>query len=223
MKRFFLFMAIGLFLGWWFRPIPSKPVSLREKILSRMQARTASAAALPSRRLLSNQWEGLLQSPLKGPQSQADAYFEAHRAEWGLAPHHEFRSVSFENPLGTFVKYQVYQAGILVPGMEIQLRVDRQNEVREVQRYYRPLPAADLDQPRMEVEKVRSLAQDQYETLGGGESSLILFAAPGVFGQAPVPAFVFAVKDKRTSLMGQGVFRASDGALLTLATGRLEH
>jgi Zn-dependent metalloprotease len=76
-------------------------------------------------------------------------YLQDHRDELQLQSYHQFRPVVSTSPLGASLVYQVYQDGLPVVGMELRLKLNRENEVKEVSGNYRPMPKVDLDEEVM--------------------------------------------------------------------------
>lgn len=71
-------------------------------------------------------------------------YIEAHREELQLQAYHSLKSNVSTSPLGASIAYQIYQGEYPIVGMEIRLRLNRDNQVLEVNNGYRPVANVDL-------------------------------------------------------------------------------
>lgn len=191
---------------------------------TRKLSRAASTAAIPPVALPQLAFKSESQMKIAGatPLDVAKNFLEAHRAEWGLQPYHDFRPVEFSNPLGTKVKFSVYQSGVPIVDMGIQIEIGRDLSVKGVQNNYRPLAKADLSLRNLSAQQLMDRNQGRFE-LDGPTSSLspVLFARPGK--AEPEVAYLIPVRDRRkNSASVQVLFRASDGQVLGKSFDRVE-
>jgi hypothetical protein len=177
--------------------------------------RQGAVATLPVRRLSADRnWMG------NSPEEIAHRYVETNREAWGIQPHHDLRAEVLENPLGTQVRYKVFQGEYELIGMEIQLRVTRGLEVKNVEMQYRPVGEADLNQPVLAPEQIESTIENRFEKVAEGVAPVLYVPRDG---SVPVPAFAMTVKRKTGSQASvQAIFRASDGQVLDLTVPRAE-
>lgn len=213
MKRSLLasFILIGMIalLQWESGPAESATTT------SPFSPRQASVSALPVRRLNAyKNWSGSTAEEI------AHRYVETNRELWGIQPHHELRAESLENPLGTQVRYKVFQGDYELIGMEIQLRVTRGLEVKDVEMQYRPVAEADLSQPVLPIEQVETTIENRFEKVAEAVAPVLYVPRDG---SVPVPAFAMTVRRKSGSQASvQAIFRASDGQVLDLTVPRAE-
>ncbi len=186
-----------------------------ESTLSALRPRQANLAALPVRRLSAfPNWSG------NSAEEIAHRFVETNRELWGVQPHHELRAEIAENPLGTLVRYKVFQGDYELIGMEIQLRVTRALEVKDVQMQYRPVAEADLGQPVMAMDQMESTIESRFEKVAEAVAPVLYVPRDG---SVPVPAFAMTVRRKTGSQASvQAIFRASDGQVLDLTVPRAE-
>jgi hypothetical protein len=156
------------------------------------------------------------------PIEVATEYLEEHREEWNLQPYHDFRAVEFHTPLGTKVKFSVYQSDVPIVEMGIQMEIGRDLTVLNVQNKYQPIAKADIDLRGLDAEQILGKNSGRYEA--DGESKLpppVLFVRPG--SRQPELAYLLSVKDRGLdSRPVQILFRASDGQVLAKTLSRSE-
>lgn len=152
----------------------------------------------------------------------ADKFIEQKRREWGVREYHELRPTTFENPLGTKVKYSAFQDGLPIIGSEITVDVTKDREVSVSENNYQPLKKADLSQPTMDYETILEKSPSKYKmdlSVSAGVSKII-YVAPG--SDEPELSYVMAVKENGTGPTENLVFRATDGQVLGRQPGRSE-
>ncbi|MBY0369299.1 hypothetical protein K2X33_01350 [bacterium] len=148
----------------------------------------------------------------------ARAYVLSHQTEWGIQPYHRLDAQTFETPLGAWVKYQPYQGEYPIFGMQIQVRVNRHGEIKEVRNSYRPMPEADLtafaglNGMKEKIGRPLGVAADSKPTpvLLAEPASDTLVAAVAVTLSAP------GQPDR------QALVRVTDGQVLSLSAPRIE-
>jgi len=169
--------------------------------------------------------EPLKQFGGRTPRETADNYVEAHREEWKLQAHHELRGEVSRSPLGSSVHYDIYQDGLPVVGVGIDIRMNRELQVVEVENGYRPLEKADTHVAQLPVEEIVKVAGDRYAYRADGPvqtESRILFASEAM--TSPQLAVVVPlVKETDKGVQSyQVVFRATDGQFLGRTISRSE-
>lgn len=140
----------------------------------------------------------------------ADTYVSDHRASWGVREYHELRGEEFPGPLGTEVRYKVYQDGLEVMGLELRVEVDANGSVTETGNNYLPMARADLSQPELAPDEAirRSGVADGDVASAAMSARRVLFAGPG----AEEPELGFAVSlDNDPNGPSSAIVRASDG------------
>lgn len=158
----------------------------------------------------------------KSPIEVADAYLKEHRELWKVQAFHELRPVEFRTPLGTKVKYSVFQNNIPIVDMGIEIQIDRTMNVTDVLNNYRPLEKASATRPALTMEEIVGRNADRYELEASNiQSPPVYFARPG--NSSPELAYLVSVKDKlQDSRPVQILFRASDGQVLSKSVARAE-
>lgn len=213
MRRFLLILAVSaaLYVGHQefeeYVKVNSSPLQ-REAIAASVQTlaeipRTTSSTAEVGERM------GLT------PLQVAEQYFNAHREEWKLQPHHEFRPVEFKTPLGTKIKYSTYQDGVPVLNLDISLQIERDNSVGAVENKYIPIEKAELKKKEMKVEELLPLVSERYTSVEEPKTltTPVIVVVPG--STSPQVAYLLSVKDKaRKEGPVEILFRASDGQVL---------
>lgn len=143
-------------------------------------------------------------------------YLDDHREELQLQEHHALKPEEYRSPLGSSVRYQVYQEGLPVIGVSIGFRLDRNLRIVEVENEYRPLEKADLNEPAMPPAQLAEEAAERYGLVAdaaGVDSGRVLYAHPASLK----PQVAVTVPMKEPTKHGRGVLmllRASDGQLL---------
>jgi hypothetical protein len=152
----------------------------------------------------------------------AKNYLEAHRQEWNLQSYHDFRPVEFHTPLGSKVKFSVYQGEVPVVDMGIQIEIGRDLSVLAVQNGYQPIAKADFSERRLNADQILQKNSDRYDAEGPVKlSQPVLFVRPG--SREGELAYLVPVHDKAEAHRAlQILFRASDGQVLTKAFSRSE-
>jgi len=216
MKKWLLFLAIaiGVTLFILFQAQSGRGPSQIGQGLSPMKAQMrvtrAAAAGFP-------QYEG------RSAREVADKFIEAHRETWQIQAHHELRGDVTDSPMGSRVHYEVYQDGMPVIGLGIDIRLNRDLEVVDVENGYRPLEKADLNGRQLPVEEIVKETSERYKMQPDGEiadaeSLKILFASEA--STSPEVALVLPLRKGLQSY--QVVIRASDGQLLGRTKSRSE-
>lgn len=171
-----------------------------------------------------------IQLPLRAPSmtkakktamETADAYLNDHQAEWKIQPFHQLRPEEFKTPLGTKIKYSVFQGQVPVIDMGVEIQLDRNQNVIDVQNQYRPLEKADMDN-LLSLEEIVDRNSERYELHGEERlSPPVLFVRSG--SNVPEAAYLISVKDKtRDARSVQILFRASDGHIISKSVSRSE-
>jgi len=163
----------------------------------------------------------LQKAPLPVASSALEAariYIEAHRAEWKLQPHHQLRVEESRNPLGTKLRFAVYQGKYPVLGAQIQMRVDGTNRVREVHNGYTPVPAVDVESSFAGKSLGAKLA-DGSVVVNGSPAAQVIYVSPG--SSEGIAALAVTVRTAE-GLERQALVRASDGQVLNLSVPRSE-
>lgn len=207
-----LFIAVGEFQE-YVASHQSSPLAQKEKAIQ---------LALPSVPLNFRSLTSVVATAKKSPLEVANAYLEAHKSLWKIQQHHQLRPVEFRTPLGSKVKYSVFQGNIPVLEMGIEIQLDRNLNVTQVQNSYRPIAEVNLKTPALTAAEVVEKNGDRYQL--EEESSIlspVLYSRLG--DAAPELAYVVSVKEKgQESHSFQILFRASDGQVLSKSIARTE-
>lgn len=156
-------------------------------------------------------------------------YIDLHRDEWKIQSHHELVGEEFQSPLGSRVRYSIYQEGLPVFGLGIAFRLNPDLQILEVENEYRPLEKADLQGPQLGVTEIVQDASKRYRFVADGNlansTAKVLFAHPAE--STPSLAIVIPMKESVTekgkrSRGFQMMFRARDGQLLQRTASRAE-
>lgn len=155
----------------------------------------------------------------------ANEYIELNRKALGIQKHHDLKPLIYSNPLGTNVKYTVFQDNIPVVGMGLLVRVGRDNSVLGIEHDYRPLEKADTaPSQKLSPDEIISQANNRYALADKDLNSIpiILYAAPN--STKPQLAYVMRVVDQNASKprVLQIVFRVEDGQILARSQARAE-
>jgi hypothetical protein len=133
------------------------------------------------------------------PLDVADQFVKAHREEWQLQPYHELRGSLLLSPeIGTKVKYSVYQDGVLILGLDIEVDVGSDLKVQAFQNNYRPVVHIDF-------QKNRYLTAEQVAGKASVEKMLYVNSV------SAIPELVYFI---RMDEVWKGMFRARDGKML---------
>lgn len=153
----------------------------------------------------------------------ADDYIEANRDQWGVQAYHELHlDNQFASPLGTVVKYKIYQGEFPIHGMDVEVRVGSDGRVQDAAVHYTPVAEVDLQQPRMSVDDITYLISNRFER-GAGDAGTPVIFVPSTAGSAPELGIALSVVRKGSSeVPAQAIFRASDGQILDLTVARAE-
>jgi len=164
-------------------------------------------------------------SDIASPQSaleEANAYLSAHRAEWHIQKYHELRPRLTTTPLGSTIRYDVFQSGVPVLGIPIILHVDLTGKIN-ADLYYRPIGEVNISNPSvMTSEDVLNTVADKFseDPAVGSNPSKVIIANQASSGDL---AYAVPVLDKESGNTPVEVFlRASDGQILRKVRGRGE-
>jgi hypothetical protein len=141
----------------------------------------------------------------------ADRFVADRRASWGIRDYHELRGEEYPGPMGTEVRYKVYQDGLEVVGLEVRVEVDANGNVTETANNYAPMGRADLSQPELppdEAVRRSGIVQDNEIASAAMNARRVLFAASGA--DEPELSFSFSL-DGDPSGPSAAIVRASDG------------
>jgi len=228
MKRI-LFTLTGLVGGYWLLSLQA-PVERSEASILLSPQQASIAAQLPTRRAQSAVPASLdVAQALNAEVSDtdvrlaADEYVEAHREEWGIQAHHDLRyDYTYANPLGTLVKYKVFQGDLALQGMDVEVRVGRDHGVKDVAVHYVPAKEVDLNAPSLSAEEIVDSVEDRFEQVPGQTASTSMIFTPSAAGSQPVLAIAMTMRRKGGTEPVQAIFRASDGQILDLTVARGE-
>lgn len=160
--------------------------------------------------------------PIQTSREAADIYFNEHRAQWNIQDYHTLKPEFFESPLGTKVKYSVFQDGVPVVGLAIELDIGQDRRVTAAENTYLPVKKVDMNQPFLSHEEVIARQAGRYtldESSTAGVSR-ILYLAPG--NDEPELSYVIPVHEAATKTAVSVIFRATDGQVLGKQAGRAE-
>ncbi len=168
----------------------------------------------------------LVESPEDGAERAlraAEAYIESHRDDWNLQDHHTLQvDTTFKSPIGTVVKYDLYQGDLKVYGYGAEIRVGMDGEtVESANLNYHPFPEADVKQAALSTEELGDSLDGRYEWDSSSPSTAMLFVPPGD-NAVPVLAHALTVRKPGSEHPVQGLFRASDGQALHIVEPRFE-
>jgi hypothetical protein len=151
----------------------------------------------------------------------ARLYLEEHRKQWKLQDHHQFVPQESMSPLGSRVRFGIYQDGIQVLGMGIELMVKSTGEVREISNDYVPLHRWTGDvKDFVSEDSISAKLKDSYELDSSVPISRALVPVP-VSHDVEAVLVVSAKKIGRSETQTLLV-RASDGQILNKAVPRKE-
>lgn len=142
----------------------------------------------------------------------AKRYLEEHRETWGLRPYHEFRPRVSTNPNGTNVIFSVFQDGLEVEGLTIDLSFSSEKSVASVVNLYRPVGRADVTGSSLSPSEV--LANNEHYAANGSVDGARRVLDLAGNGATPELSYWIPVREKNTGRVTQGLFRASDGQFL---------
>jgi hypothetical protein len=222
MKRVFLVsLSLTCFMGaLWLRPEQSALELSREPSSHPKNAE----ASVPAQTKSLKQGRSVSHAFGAGSESgsavnAANTYLALHREELGIQSYHQLKPEEHVSPLGTAVKYLVYQGSHLVMGLTLEIFVNRKGAVSRVVNGYRPIEEASeqaWNQPVREF--VDGLTKFEAES-----TPVPLFYVPESSSVVKAEAaYAVEVKNKLTQETHQGIFRASDGQVLALSKGRGE-
>jgi len=162
-------------------------------------------------------------SVMSSPREIAEEYLVQHRDSLRLQPHHELRPEVYETPIGSTVRYGVFQDGLPIVGIGIEIQLDRDLAITRVNNEYRPLKKADLSEPMLTQEDVLEKVSSRFVTDSDrvAQSSSLLYVEPG--SDQPSLAYSVPVREmgKRSRSM-QVLVRASDGQILRKSFSRAD-
>lgn len=197
---FLILLIVFLFTG------VELPMPVTPRNNSLLPEKRDSAVQMPLARTLSNDrrlrrdWESQIEI--------INFYLEKNRKDFNLQPYHEFRPVSLSSPEGTFVKYEVYQDGIWIWGMDLQFQLDDKDEIIEKKINYKPIEKLYFNEK--DFSDVASLLPNRYKVNPVVGPSKIIFTET----QEPTLAYVVRAFEKQKQKSLQLIVRASDGLIL---------
>jgi hypothetical protein len=162
--------------------------------------------------------------PGMSPVEAAQTYLEAHRLEWNIQMHHDYKPVAVTSPLGTSVRFQFSQDGIPLTGMYVSIDMGAGNEIKQVENLYRPMEMADLKAELLSPEEVTSKLSDRFQTAPDTDANMLLFA--GTHNLQPEPVYSISTteisNDGQTRRPAKILVRAKDGQVLDVTYERAE-
>ncbi len=217
MKRtFFVSFALVCFLGaLWLKPDapalelsrePSAQPTAHEPKRAPRKADRGSPSFVPP-------------ADLGSPVAAANAYVTLHRDALGIQSHHQLKPEEYRSPLGSAVKYSVYQGKHLVMGLQLEIFVNKKGSVSRVSNGYRPVEEAGEEAWEAPAKNFTD-GVTVFETESAPVA--LLFVPENSPASKAEPAYAVQVKNKTTQETHQGIFRASDGQMLALSKGRGE-
>lgn len=215
--------GLGLYLLFVLSDVAPEPMHSTVSVLDRLAPQQASLATrLPERRSVSERVNSEANWPGDTALEIAGAYLDAHREAWNIQPYHQMKPELVENPLGSLVKFAVYQGETPVMGMQIQVRIGLRGEIQDVLSDYKPIPEADLNQPMLRADEILAGVSNRFEAVAEGVPAVpVIYVAPGDSG--PVAALAMTVRKAGSGEQPvQAIFRASDGQILDLTMARAE-
>ena len=152
----------------------------------------------------------------------AQDLMKENRSRWGVQDFHELRPVVTEGPMGSRVKYSVYQDGLPIVGMEILVELDESHGVLNVENGYQSVRKVDVTQPGLSSEEAIARNSPRYEMdpVSTAGVSTILFYGSGM--DEPELSYVVPVRERDGGASAQIIFRASDGQVLGRQNSRSE-
>lgn len=163
--------------------------------------------------------------PGVSPVEAAQMYLEAHRLEWNIQMHHEYKPVTVTSPLGTSVRFQFSQDGIPLTGMYVNIDLGAGNEIKQVENLYRPMEVADLKAQLLSPEDVSEKLSERFQTAPDAEPANVLLFA-GTHDLKPEPVYSMAAteisNDGQTRRPVKLLVRAVDGQVLDVTYERAE-
>jgi len=155
------------------------------------------------------------------PLEIAKLFLEEHRKEWKLQPHHQFIPQESVNPTGARVRFGVYQEGLPVLGMGIELMVKSNGEVQELSNDYLPLNKWVGDEKEfVSLDTISAALRDKYELDPSVAAGRALVPVPASDNVEPV--FVLSGKRVGSKISQTILVRATDGQILGKSTPRKE-
>lgn len=153
----------------------------------------------------------------------AQAYLLEHKGEFNLQEHHDFRPHVFTNPLGSTVRFDVFQDGLPLLGAYIDVEMDANRDISSVTSHYEPYPRVDTaNKEVLSMEEIRVKMPERYGSIAGEAPSLMLL--PGVAGGGELE-LVYVMRFADKEMNGRPVqilFRATDGQMLRKSVARAE-
>jgi hypothetical protein len=187
-----------------------------------LSGRSAEYAALPGSPFLPQTRQPSMESGrYSTPFESAREYLEAHREEWGLKAYHEFRPVEYRTPLGSYIKFSVFENGIPILNLDIEMELDKSLKVTTVKNNYRDI-SRTVAREALPFTDIVKRVEAEYQTLTQDETQRpVLFV--GEMSATPELAYVLDAKEKNGARRPvQLVIRASDGTILTQSFSRTE-
>lgn len=223
-----IFMAIGAALTEILRPQAEESQVVRVEETPSQPTRLAFGGlqTLPERRRLNMIEIKDSKESTQDPLEVAKQYLAAHDGEVQLQAHHRLQPTLFKNPLGSKVKYSIYQGKLPIIGLDIGIGLSREMEVRSFENGYRPLNRLDVKSLYVLDTKgiVDRLPSQRYQAQVNADEMLtkVLVAIPG--RDTPELAYVVSAKEvgEAKDRPVQLLVRATDGLVLKINYARSE-
>ena len=141
----------------------------------------------------------------------ADDFVAERRSSWGIRDYHELRGEEYPGPMGTEVRYKVFQDGLEVVGLEVRVEVDSMGSVSETGNNYAPMGRADLSQPELapdEALRRSGIVAENDVPSAAMNARRVLFVGSGA--DEPEVSFSFSLDGDPDSPSAM-IVRASDG------------
>ncbi len=159
--------------------------------------------------------------------SLAHQFIVRNSEQFPIRKHHQLVAETFINPLGTRVRYQIFQNEIVVVGLNIDLQVGGSGKIKIISNNYNPIEKVEIDRRKwLTIEKILQTQKGSFIPTDLGFPSVsepvIIWTAPySSKGQLGYVVSVFDSKAKH-KVSGQVVFSVNSGQLLARHIPRSE-
>lgn len=152
----------------------------------------------------------------------AQNYLLKHKDELNLQDHHHLRPQVFSSPLGSTVRFDVYQDGLPLLGAYIDVEMDADRQISSMTSHYEPYERVETETKEvLSMEEIRTKLPVRYGSLAGEAPSLMLL--PSGAGSNVELVYVMRFSDKeQNGRPVQILFRATDGQILRKSMARTE-
>ena len=144
---------------------------------------------------------------------KAQEYVDAHRKTLRIGDHHRLVPQLDQNPLGTVVRYQVYEKNLPIMGMDITVHFSSRGSITQLENHYRALEPVS-DEKTISEERILKLVTDRYGYQPTDHPISHILYAGSENDTAPTRAYVIQVRLSSGRPM-QLMVRATDGLLLS--------